>query len=323
MSPDVRTPDLPAKIPHPPFMTTKLLYLFTRTPLHVGAGSSVGAIDQPIQRERHTGFPVIPASSLKGSFADQWPGAEGETTRLTAKDGVLEKASAAAWLFGSDTTDLAFAGSLLFSEARVLAFPIRSARGSFAWITCPLMLHRAARDGVLAGDLPTKLEDEQATFKTGGPLDLPGDQIVLEEYCFHLTGPYPEALASSLAGLITDPLFASITDRLVILSDGMMSHFVTTTCEVAQHVKINDRTGAAEGTALFNQENVPADTLFYSVITGTRSRVPGGDFAKKPSEEALSEFEKKITAQKVFQFGGDASTGLGFCSVSLGERKGA
>ncbi|HNW40428.1 MAG TPA: RAMP superfamily CRISPR-associated protein, partial [Opitutaceae bacterium] len=53
-------------------MTTKLLYLFTRTPLHVGAGSSVGAIDQPIIRERHTGFPIIPGSSLKGSFADHW-----------------------------------------------------------------------------------------------------------------------------------------------------------------------------------------------------------------------------------------------------------
>ena len=55
---------------------TRILYLFTRTPLHVGAGSSVGAIDQPVQRERHTGFPVIPASSLKGSFADQLNDAE-------------------------------------------------------------------------------------------------------------------------------------------------------------------------------------------------------------------------------------------------------
>ncbi len=26
----------------------RILYIFTRTPLHVGAGSSVGAIDQPI-----------------------------------------------------------------------------------------------------------------------------------------------------------------------------------------------------------------------------------------------------------------------------------
>ena len=53
-------------------MKQKLLYIFTRTPLHVGAGASVGAIDQPVQRERHTGFPISPASSLKGSFVDLW-----------------------------------------------------------------------------------------------------------------------------------------------------------------------------------------------------------------------------------------------------------
>ena len=51
-------------------MTTKLLTIFTRTPLHVGAGSSVGAVDQPIFRERHTRFPVIPGSALKGVLAD-------------------------------------------------------------------------------------------------------------------------------------------------------------------------------------------------------------------------------------------------------------
>lgn len=47
-------------------MTTKILYLFTRTPLHVGSGSSVGAIDLPIQRERHSRHPIIPGSSIKG-----------------------------------------------------------------------------------------------------------------------------------------------------------------------------------------------------------------------------------------------------------------
>ena len=73
---------------------SKILYLFTRTPLHVGAGASVGAIDQPVIRERHTGFPIIPASSLKGSFADQWVAdlKQGEkkflrvTTRKNEKD---------------------------------------------------------------------------------------------------------------------------------------------------------------------------------------------------------------------------------------------
>jgi CRISPR-associated protein Cmr4 len=53
-------------------MKQNLLYLFTRTPLHVGAGSAVGAIDQPIQRERHTGFPLIPGSSIKGVLRDHF-----------------------------------------------------------------------------------------------------------------------------------------------------------------------------------------------------------------------------------------------------------
>ncbi len=297
-------------------MTTKLLYLFTRTPLHVGAGASVGAIDQPVQRERHTGFPIIPATSLKGSFADQW-----NDTLETKEDGDKAKKvrgkSTAAWLFGSDDANNAFAGSLIFSEARILAFPIRSAKGSYAWITCPLMLQRAARDGVISA-YPSDLSepsDSQAIFKTDGPLALPGNKIVLEEYCFDHTGIYPEALAKALAALVPDDLFKTIAERLVILSNGMMSHFATTACEVAQHVRIDDETGTADPGGLFNQENVPADTLFYSVLGATKSRVPNGEFKDKSADNALAEFARKVDALKVFQFGGDASTGLGFCSV--------
>ena len=43
-----------------------LLTLYTRTPLHVGSGTSVDVVDLPIMRERITGFPVIPSTSLKG-----------------------------------------------------------------------------------------------------------------------------------------------------------------------------------------------------------------------------------------------------------------
>ncbi len=296
-------------------MSTKLLYLFTRTPLHVGAGASVGAIDQPIQRERHTGFPIIPGSSLKGSFADQWNDTletqgEGEKTKK------VRGKSVSAWLFGSDDANNAFAGSLNFSEARVLAFPIRSAKGSYAWITCPLMLQRAKRDGVISSEIPEEPKDGEAIFKSDGPLALPGSQIVLEEYCFKLKEGYSSDVAKALAGLVGDELFKSITDRLVILSNGMMSHFAVTACEVAQHVRISDETGTAEGTGLFNQENVPADTLFYSVLSATAGRGPA--FKDKKPENALHEFAAKLSAaNNVFQFGGDASTGLGFTSVTI------
>ena len=51
-------------------MFRTVVSLFTRTPLHVGCGSSVGIVDLPVLRERTTGFPTIPGSALKGSLAD-------------------------------------------------------------------------------------------------------------------------------------------------------------------------------------------------------------------------------------------------------------
>ena len=303
---------------------SKILYLFTRTPLHVGAGASVGAIDQPVQRERHTGFPIIPASSLKGTFADAWTDGllaeqndKGETKKVrVTKDGTT---SDAAWLFGSDSDKHAAAGSVLFGEARLLAFPIRSAKGSFAWITCPLILRRAARDGVLPAATVEKVKtptDEQAIYDGGAnsPLDL-GGKIVLEEYTFSQAGTVPELLATEFAKiLVEDPVWREVSTRLVILSDGMMSFFAQNACEVAQHVKISDETGTAEGGALFNQVNVPSETLFYSVIHFMAGR--GDKFKGKKPEDAEKEFSDKLAGQ-VFQFGGDASTGLGYCTVKL------
>ena len=93
-------------------MKTKLLYLFTRTPLHVGAGSSVGAVDQPVMRERHTGFPIIPGSSIKGVLRDH---------NKTPKEGDT--------VFGREASkdDSGHVGELSFSEAKLLLFPVRFA----------------------------------------------------------------------------------------------------------------------------------------------------------------------------------------------------
>ncbi|MGO8676462.1 MAG: type III-B CRISPR module RAMP protein Cmr4 [Limisphaerales bacterium] len=308
---------------------SRIIYLFTRTPLHVGAGTSVGAIDQPVRRERHTGFPIIPASSLKGSFADQWDAnlTQGEskslrvTTRRNEKDEeVVDEALASAWLFGSNNDKAPFTGAIQFGEARLLAFPIRSAIGSFGWITSPLLLRRAARDGVIPPDLIKDLKepsDEKATFHTGKDSKLALDsKVVLEEYTFEASGWLGlDKLGSHLSSLLADEaVWSEIPSRLVILSDGMMSFFAQNACEVAQHVRISDETGTAEGGALFNQENVPSETLFYSVLRFFAGR--GKKFKDKKPEDAVAEFAKKLAGQ-VLQFGGDASTGLGFCTVKL------
>jgi len=317
-------------------MTNKrILYLFTRTPLHVGAGASVGAIDQPVQRERHTGFPIIPASSLKGTFSDEWndglleeANEKGETRKVrVTKDGAV---SEAAWLFGSDSDKHAAAGALQFSEARLLAFPIRSAKGSFAWITAPLLLQRAVRDGVIDSGLLDNLvepKDEEAAFDadTSGKLTI-DSQIVLEEYTFKASSWGGLAkLGEAFSTLIgEDPVWSEVKDRLVILSNGMMSFFAQNACEVAQHVRIDDETGTAAGGALFNQENVPSESMFYSVLHALDERASKkSETEKRTAGAALIAFGDKVHEKQVFQFGGDASTGLGYCTVKLNEEKGA
>lgn len=139
-------------------MQTKIMSIFTRTPLHVGCGSSVGAVDQPVVRERHTGYPVIPGSAIKGVLADLW-NEEGKDVRKISKKDRVEYVriigGTAYQLFGAnDSRDKdetgervrAEAGSLLVGEGRLLAFPVRSAKGCFTWLTCPFALERYARD---------------------------------------------------------------------------------------------------------------------------------------------------------------------------------
>jgi len=342
---------------------TRLLYLFTRTPLHVGAGASVGAIDQPVQRERHTGLPIVPGSTLKGVFADEWTEVvddpqkhEDGTPKLDAQRQpiIIRKSRRKAeghWLFGTESnTDFA-AGALQFGEARLLAFPVRSARGSFAWLTCPLLMARAARDGVwdkaLIPTLAASVTDEQALFLPGGPLALTvgqpvKTQVVLEEYVFTLprsVNPVPaDATAENAAAdealknlakqgflplLPDDEVWKEVATRLVVVSDGMMSFFATTACEVAQHVRIDDATGTAATGGLFNQENVPSETLFYAVLhavpeTGKQLKDDQGQTRQpRSANNAVDKFWPEPTKAHVFQFGADASTGLGYCTVRL------
>lgn len=295
----------------------RILYLFTRTPLHVGAGSSVGAIDQPIVRERHTGFPIIPATGLKGSFSDLWN---------EMQDGKAARSADGTWLFGSTDSKKAAAGALQFSEARLLAFPIRSAKGSFAWITSPLLLQRAARDGVMDPALLQNFkepQDDQAHFDSGAQSKVAiQGQIVLEEYTFAASTPAfhnLDKVGNTLAALLPDdPVWQEVKDRLVIVSNGMMSFFAQNACEVAQHVRIDDATGAASRRGLFNQENVPSETLFYSVLHALAERRPEPERGPlRGSDDALKAFAAEVEAAKVFQFGADASTGLGYCTVRV------
>ena len=49
------------------FQASKALFIYCVSPVHMVAGTALGLIDNPIQRERHTEYPMIAGSGLKGA----------------------------------------------------------------------------------------------------------------------------------------------------------------------------------------------------------------------------------------------------------------
>ena len=275
-------------------MNKHFITLFAQSPVHVGAGNSVGAVDSPVMRERHTRIPVIPGSALKGVISDLWQG-----KRADNSDAVL--------LFGSEDAKSASAGQLLIGEARVLAFPLRSAKKSFAWITCPLTLERFRRDSGRDFEIPALSNEEHCW----APDDLKlNDQIVLEEYTFMVKNNTAK-LAAALKDITDDKLWKTLAERLVLVTDEIFSFFVENACEIVARIGIDDEKGTVKAGALFNQEQVPSETLFYFPVAAENKK-------DMDAETALSRLKEKLAENgNMIQVGGDETIGLGFCEVKF------
>jgi CRISPR-associated protein Cmr4 len=204
------------------YRKAKPLFIVCQTPMHVGSGSELGIVDLPIQRERHTGFPKIESSSLKGAIREAFERkiySNQDTNKtfrsLDADDTKVHRA------FGYDDGSLTtlqknnlknlfrkenndnefetdFAGALGFTDARLLLFPVKSMKGIFAWITCPKVLKQFAEDMRLAEkrvdglDEIIRLSPEQNKCITTTLNDLivkgtKGENVILEEYTFKVS----------------------------------------------------------------------------------------------------------------------------------------
>lgn len=288
---------------------TYLMGIYTRSPLHIGSGTSVDIVDLPIIRERITNYPVIPASALKGVL------------RQRAVDLNGEKNSDVNVLFGNRDDDykddkgkISYGGAMFFGEAKLLAFPVRSLKECFAWITCPLALQRFARDTGKKINVP-KVDCDKcfASDKVASK-----GTVVLEEYplTIYSAAEYQavkadiEKIIAVIADISDDPVWkGELADRLVITNDENFQHFVTTTTEIVARIEIDPKTRINRN--LFNQENAPSESVYYSVCQYLGERKPG-------TENACETFGSLFPNNKAcIQLGGNETIGQGLCEVKL------
>jgi len=285
-----------------------LLFVHALTSLHPGSGTALGVVDLPVQRERHTDWPLIPGSSLKGILRDACRRKNGDNNELYA-------------VFGPKTEEAGeHAGALSLTDARILAFPVRSLRGVFAWVTCAAVLERLNRDLSLTGTAGlqgiAKPEKERAACN-GNDLLVDGNKLVLEEFEFTRTQEGAGSVADWVARHATEdkPTRDRIRTHLAVLHDDDFTHFVRHATEVVARVGLNyERKTVKEG-ALFYEEFLPAETLFYSVVIAEDSRRKGlkEKSVEKNAKETLQYAKDNVPG--FLQIGGNETIGKGLCAV--------
>jgi CRISPR-associated protein Cmr4 len=293
--------------PQQAWQEAALFFIHAQTSLHPGSGTAPGTVDLPVQRERHTQWPLIPGSTLKGILRDACRRAGGNNGDLFAA-------------FGPETAQAdKHAGALSLTDARILAFPVRSLKGVFAWVTCPGVLERLVRDVSLAQVEPPPLPDpppkDKALCLQNSPLLVDNNKLVLEEFEFERSGD-ADGAAQWIAGQAFDAGDRFTPERFkthfVVLHDDDFTHFVRHATEVVARVGLDYERKTVKRGALFYEEFLPAETLFYSVVLANPSRREGHS---KPARDILAYLHGNMP--QILQIGGDETIGKGICAVRL------
>ncbi|QZA33218.1 type III-B CRISPR module RAMP protein Cmr4 [Hydrogenibacillus sp. N12] len=286
------------------------LFVHALSPLHAGTGQGVGIIDLPVARERATGLPYLPGSSLKGVLRD------------ACKDPDVRRR-----LFGPDTAEASeHAGSVVIGDQKLLLFPVRSLWGTFAWATSPFVLRRLRRDLELAEiakavpDVPEPASVDEGLVATEeaaivGKMDPPSEGaaawIVLED--LDLMPRFSEE-SRGWATWLAERLFpgdpamqAFFGERFLVVHDDLFGYLLDTATEVEARVRLDSEFKTVVEGGLWYEEALPTE----SVLSGMLLAMP----VKAEADEVLKTVE--ALTQKPLQLGGKATVGRGLCRVRV------
>jgi CRISPR-associated protein Cmr4 len=266
-------------------MNTLLIGLLAETFVHVGGGQSEGVVDLPVAREAVTDYPFIPGSGLKGALCD-WAD-QNQVQDLDA-------------LFGKSDN----AGQLLFSDARLLALPVRSLHSASRWITCPHLWERFCRDAVRTR-LDVSVLDQ--ALDQGKALGEGENRIILEERGFQLVGKIPEPVVSALGKLVAhDDTRARFAQSLVMLHDDDFVWFARYGLAVQARNVLDRETKISQN--LWYEESLPPDSLLYALIS-------------ERSKDSLISLVEPLKQTPYLQVGGNETIGQGWLALAFPEQQ--
>ena len=263
-------------------MKTAMLGLLAETPVHPGAGRSMGVVDLPVAREAATDYPVLVGSSLKGALRDKAAAIDANTDRHFGKQD--------------------HAGDLLVADGRLLPLPVRSLTGAFRWVTCSHLVERYRRDLVRAGLTPIP---EVPHANPGSVLTAGDGGLFLEERQFAIGGEPDGKLVKSFEPLVLhEETQRRLDTRIAVLHDDDFAWFVRYGLSIqARNVLADD--GSKRSQNLWYEETLPPDTIMYALVIGR-------------SDEALRIMDALFPGNDPYlQAGGNETVGQGWFATTV------
>ncbi|WP_295392267.1 type III-B CRISPR module RAMP protein Cmr4 [uncultured Thiodictyon sp.] len=279
-------------------------FIHALSPLHPGTGQAQGAIDLPIARLRGTGIPYLPGSSVKGVLRDAY-----------REEGLHNAVFGPPVKLGQE--DTRFSGALAFGDARLLALPVRSFHGTFAWVTSPLLLRLARRDLEWSHQIPGAYSvkgkgwigvTQSTVLAANGHVFLEDLECPMNEKEQDLVSLW----AKSLGQLVLKEDVEIFTERFAVVDDETMTFLWEHSTQVDARVRINEQ-GVVQDGALWYEESLPAETL----LLGVAAVIKSGERPDQWLDYCLGEERANL------QFGGKATVGRGRARLVpvTGERR--
>lgn len=249
------------------------------TNMHVGSGdASYSIIDNQVQRDVITNFPIINSSSLKGSLREYLE------QKITDKKVIK-------YIFGDEYG----IGKYRIFPGMLLSIPVRSDERPFFRATCPRIIKDFKNfinnfDDKKLKEVINKINEDNfisTCIEEGKYIDIGGDKYIAIE-------GYKCKVKKIDDSILNDKIKGIFGQDLIILDDDTFLKIISELPIIARNKLEN-----GESQNLWYEEVVPRESRFYfGVINGQDNQVYFEEITKEP-----------------VQIGGNATIGYGYCNI--------
>ena len=247
----------------------------------MGVGRAGGVVDLPVQRDLY-GYPIIYSSSIKGAL---------RITCLRTKTKKCEE------IFGSEPgVTPSKPGKVMILDAQLLLTPVRLLKGVYGYVTSPYMLKKFSdyiqiKNEEQAKELSQIITKLENSFKVGNEvivfdskgisINAKGKKYVVINEEFWLEPKESEELKKLIGNIINyfpNELKEKLEldkNKLMIVSDinDLSIQVVEKSLIRLQRIRLKREEKIVETGALWSEEYVPQNTVFYTLALYTTNEV--------------------------------------------------